>query len=114
MCFSWLPRESNQNSDIEQRFTGAIGGWDTLVESRKYVKKQRNNWNCLEEGGSATIHTKVVERSCFKVKVIKRDGRTVEYDRNKILVAIRKANAEVDQFEKVSDDAIDGIIAGIE
>ena len=45
------------------------------------------------------------------MKVIKRDGRTVEYDRNKILVAIRKANAEVDQFEKVSDDAIDGIIA---
>ncbi|MBQ4464020.1 MAG: anaerobic ribonucleoside-triphosphate reductase, partial [Eubacterium sp.] len=48
------------------------------------------------------------------MRVIKRDGRTVDYDRNKILVAIRKANAEVDQFEKVSDDAIDGIIAGIE
>ena len=48
------------------------------------------------------------------MKVIKRDGRTVDYDRNKILVAIRKANAEVDQFEKVSDDAIDGIVAGIE
>ena len=48
------------------------------------------------------------------MRVIKRDGRTVDYDRNKILIAIRKANAEVDQFEKVSDDAIDGIIAGIE
>ena len=46
--------------------------------------------------------------------VIKRDGRTVEYDRNKILIAIRKANAEVDTFERVNDDMIDGIVAGIE
>ena len=49
-----------------------------------------------------------------KVRVIKRDGRTVEYDRNKILIAIRKANAEVDTFERVNDDMIDGIVAGIE
>ena len=48
------------------------------------------------------------------MRVIKRDGRTVDYDRNKILIAIRKANAEVDSFERVSDDMIDGIIAGIE
>ena len=48
------------------------------------------------------------------MKVIKRDGRTVEYDRNKILIAIRKANAEVEPFEKISDEKIDGIIAGIE
>ncbi|MCI5938167.1 MAG: anaerobic ribonucleoside-triphosphate reductase [Eubacterium sp.] len=48
------------------------------------------------------------------MKVIKRDGRTAEYDRNKILVAIRKANAEVDSFEKVPDDMIDGIVASIE
>lgn len=46
--------------------------------------------------------------------IIKRDGRTVEYDRNKILIAIRKANAEVDTFERVNDDMIDGIVAGIE
>ena len=48
------------------------------------------------------------------MRVIKRDGRTVEYDRNKILIAIRKANAEVDTFERVNDDMIDGIVAGIE
>lgn len=29
------------------------------------------------------------------MKVIKRDGRVVDYDRNKIIVAIQKANAEV-------------------
>lgn len=48
------------------------------------------------------------------MKVIKRDGRTVPYDRNKIIVAIRKANAEVDAYERVEDDMIDGIVAGIE
>ena len=48
------------------------------------------------------------------MKVIKRDGRTAEYDRNKILIAIRKANAEVEPFERAGDDMIDGIIAGIE
>ena len=29
------------------------------------------------------------------MKVIKRDGSVVEYDRNKIVTAIQKANAEV-------------------
>ncbi len=44
------------------------------------------------------------------MRVIKRDGRTVDYDRNKILIAIRKANAEVESFEKLSDYIIEGII----
>ena len=48
------------------------------------------------------------------MKVVKRDGRVVDYDQNKILIAIRKANAEVDPFERVSEDDIDGIIASIE
>lgn len=48
------------------------------------------------------------------MKVIKRDGRVVDYDRNKIVVAVRKANAEVENFEKVSEDDINGIIASIE
>ena len=29
------------------------------------------------------------------MKVVKRDGRVVDYNRNKILIAVRKANAEV-------------------
>lgn len=48
------------------------------------------------------------------MKVVKRDGRVVDYNRNKILIAVRKANAEVDPFERVSEDDIDGIIASVE
>ena len=48
------------------------------------------------------------------IEVVKRDGRVVPYDRNKILVAIRKANIEVEDFERASDELIEGIIAGIE
>ncbi|MCI9078735.1 MAG: anaerobic ribonucleoside-triphosphate reductase [Lachnospiraceae bacterium] len=48
------------------------------------------------------------------MKVTKRDGRVVDYDRNKIVVAIQKANAEVDHYEQVSDEKIDSIVAGIE
>lgn len=48
------------------------------------------------------------------MKVTKRDGRVVDYDRNKIVVAIQKANAEVDRYEQVSEEKIDAIVAGIE
>jgi len=48
------------------------------------------------------------------MKVIKRDGRIVDYDRNKIVVAIQKANVEVEKEEQVSEDKIDSIVAGIE
>ncbi len=48
------------------------------------------------------------------MQVIKRDGKIVEYDRNKIIVAIRKANVEVDETERVSNGDIEGIVAAIE
>ena len=48
------------------------------------------------------------------MKVTKRDGRIVEYDRNKIIIAIQKANAEVDRYEQVSEEKIDAIVASIE
>lgn len=48
------------------------------------------------------------------MKVTKRDGRVVEYDRNKIVTAIQKANAEVSHYEQVSEENIDSIVAGIE
>lgn len=48
------------------------------------------------------------------LKVIKRDGRIAEYDRNKILVAIRKANVEVDDFEKLAEEKIEDIVNSIE
>ena len=48
------------------------------------------------------------------MKVIKRDGHTVNYDRAKIITAIKKANAEVEPCEKISDDKIEEIVQGIE
>lgn len=48
------------------------------------------------------------------MKVIKRDGSTVQYDRSKIAIAIQKANAEVEACEKVDDKVIESIIDSIE
>ena len=46
--------------------------------------------------------------------VIKRDGTTVEYDRNKIEVAIEKANNEVSESERISREEIEMILDYIE
>ena len=48
------------------------------------------------------------------MKVIKRDGRHVDYERNKIFVAIQKANESVDNDDRINDDQIYNIIASIE
>ncbi len=48
------------------------------------------------------------------MKVVKRDGHIVDYDRSKIIIAIQKANAEVEPAEKVSDEKIEEIVQGIE
>lgn len=48
------------------------------------------------------------------MKVIKRDGRQVEYDRNKIAIAIEKANAGVESDERITEEKIYNIIASIE
>ena len=48
------------------------------------------------------------------MRVIKRDGREVEYDRNKIAIAIEKANDGVDLRERIAEDKIYNIIAAIE
>jgi len=46
--------------------------------------------------------------------VIKRDGRTVDFDRAKIEIAIRKANAEVAEEERATDAEIESILSYIE
>lgn len=46
--------------------------------------------------------------------VIKRDGREVNYDRSKIIVAISKANAEVPPEEKITEDVIEKLVEYIE
>ena len=48
------------------------------------------------------------------MKVIKRDGSSVDYDRSKIVIAIEKANAEVSEEDRMSREDIDAIIDGIE
>ncbi len=48
------------------------------------------------------------------MKVVKRDGNIVDFDRSKIVVAIQKANAEVEPEEKVTDAKIESIVHGIE
>ena len=44
------------------------------------------------------------------MKVIKRDGRAVDFDRNKIEIAIEKANKEVREKERATKDEIKAII----
>ena len=48
------------------------------------------------------------------MKIIKRDGTIVDYDREKIKTAIQKANAEVKGREKISKEGINEIIKYIE
>ncbi len=43
------------------------------------------------------------------MKVIKRDGTTVDFDRTKIIVALEKANDAVDDCDKISKEQIEGI-----
>lgn len=46
-------------------------------------------------------------------KVIKRDGREVDFDSSKILVAIQKANREVEEIDKISETDFDEIVADV-
>lgn len=48
------------------------------------------------------------------MKVIKRDGRIVDYDRSKIKIAVEKANKEVSKKEKATKENINTIIEYIE
>jgi anaerobic ribonucleoside-triphosphate reductase len=48
------------------------------------------------------------------MQVVKRDGRAVDYDRSKIAVAIQKANAEVEESERASEEEIEKILDYIE
>ena len=49
-----------------------------------------------------------------KMKVIKRDGRTIDFDREKIQIAIEKANKEVRGKEKATKDELDRIVRMLE
>ena len=47
------------------------------------------------------------------MKVIKRNGSEVDFDSNKILVAITKANAEIDSIDKLSTNEINTVVYSI-
>ena len=40
------------------------------------------------------------------MKIIKRNGKEVEFDKNKIVAAIRKANRDVDESKTIDDEKI--------
>ena len=44
------------------------------------------------------------------MKIVKRDGHIVDYDPEKIRIAVQKANKEVRGKEKVSEEQIEEII----
>ena len=44
----------------------------------------------------------------------KRDGQEVNYNRSKIIVAIRKANEEVPEEERISNQEIEEIVSYVE
>ena len=48
------------------------------------------------------------------MKVIKRDGKSVDYDREKIRKAIGKANICVGEKDRISERQIENIIKSIE
>lgn len=48
------------------------------------------------------------------MKVVKRDGRAVDFDRSKIVIAIKKANEEVGTNERATDAQIESILTYIE
>ena len=54
------------------------------------------------------------EYAMSAIKVIKRDGTIVNYDRSKIKLAIQKANAEVPEEDRIQEARIDSIIDSIE
>lgn len=54
------------------------------------------------------------EYAMSAIKVIKRDGTIVDYDRSKIKLAIQKANAEVPEEDRIQEACIDSIIDSIE
>ena len=49
-----------------------------------------------------------------RMKIVKRDGHIVDYDKSKIVTAIEKANQEVKSRDRVSDKEIEEIIKYIE
>ncbi len=61
-----------------------------------------------------TDKTEDKQKGAKVMQVVKRDGRGVDYDRSKIITAINKANNEVEEQERASEDDIYSILEYIE
>ena len=48
------------------------------------------------------------------MQIVKRNGKIVDFDANKIRIAIQKANREVDEKKQATDDEIEQILAYIQ
>ena len=48
------------------------------------------------------------------MKIIKRSGMEVEFDRSKIIAAVKRANNSVVEGEKVSDEQVEKIAENVE
>lgn len=68
---------------------------------------------CRSESGRGFNYSLCRERM-NRMKVTKRDGRIADYDRRKIISAIRKANVEVDDYEKITEEKLENIVDSIE
>lgn len=63
---------------------------------------------------SINVKMRPYEKVGKLMKVVKRDGRIIEYDRNKINIALEKANASVSKEHRITQEEIDVIINYIE
>ena len=50
----------------------------------------------------------------YTMKVIKRDGNIVDFDRSKIVIALQKANHAVDPEQRITDEQLEEIVSYIE
>ena len=88
----------------------------TVFLKNKYIIRtyKSNKKYLIDIRKMALLKDLYTRKEWGKMKVIKRDGRTIEFDREKIEVAIEKANKEVRGKEKATKDEINEIIAYIE
>ena len=101
---------------IIQQLYSIFVAFATVFLKNKYIIRtyKSNKKYLIDIRKMALLKDLYTRKEWGKMKVIKRDGRTIEFDRDKIEVAIEKANKEVRGKEKATKDEINEIIAYIE
>ena len=98
---------------IIQQLYSIFVAFATVFLKNKYIIRtyKSNKKYLIDIRKMALLKDLYTRKEWGKMKVIKRDGRTIEFDREKIEVAIEKANKEVRGKEKATKDEINEIIA---